>query len=112
MRSALRRLKLAGSNVESAKLTLTDATYNPGPSCDVTDLVATIDEVAGLPGDEEIMRFFAAGHLPAHLRAVSQPFAEIAATVVLTLPRSAERSVTLRKLLEAKDAAVRAALPK
>ncbi len=58
---------------------------------------------------EAIMQFFAFDHLPEHLQAVSKPFAELAETIHL-LPRNAERSVALRKLLEAKDAAVRARL--
>lgn len=56
------------------------------------------------------MRFFAVAHLPPHLRAVSEPFAALAEHIH-ALPRSAERAVALRKLLESKDAAVRAALP-
>ena len=60
---------------------------------------------------EHIMQFFAYEHLPPHLQAVSKPFGELAA-VVMTLPRNPERSVALRKLLEAKDAAVRASLAK
>lgn len=59
---------------------------------------------------EPILRFFAWQHLPSELQKVSQPFAALA-SLVHTLPRNAERSVALRKLLEAKDAAVRAALP-
>lgn len=58
---------------------------------------------------EPIMRFFKADHLSVKLQLVAQPFAELAETVH-ALPRSAERSVSLRKLLEAKDAAVRASL--
>lgn len=61
---------------------------------------------------EHIMQFFAYEHLPPHLRAVSEPFSVLAALVVDTLPRNPERTVALRKLLEAKDAAVRAALAK
>ena len=60
---------------------------------------------------EHIEQFFAFEHLPPHLQEVSKPFAELAA-VVLTLPRNPERTVSLRKLLEAKDAAVRAKLAK
>lgn len=60
---------------------------------------------------EHIEQFFAYQHLPPHLQEVSKPFAELAATV-LTLPRNPERTVALRKLLEAKDAAVRARLAK
>ena len=60
---------------------------------------------------EHIAQFFAFAHLPAHLQAVSKPFGELA-EAVLTLPRNPERTVALRKLLEAKDAAVRAVLAK
>jgi hypothetical protein len=56
---------------------------------------------------EHIAQFFAYEHLPPHLQEVSKPFATLAETV-LTLPRNPERTVALRKLLEAKDAAVRA----
>lgn len=59
---------------------------------------------------EPILRFFAFAHLPPHLQEVSKPFAELA-DIIMTLPRSAERTVALRKLLESKDAAVRARLP-
>lgn len=59
---------------------------------------------------EHIMQFFAYSHLPAHLQAVSEPFAALAAAIMATLPRNQERTVALRKLLESKDAAVRAKL--
>ena len=59
---------------------------------------------------EHILQFFAWGHLPPHLADVSKPFSETAAWIVTTLPRNPERTVALRKLLEAKDAAVRARL--
>jgi hypothetical protein len=62
--------------------------------------------------NEHIMQFFAFDHLPDHLQAVSRPFGELANVVVNTLPRNPERTVALRKLLEAKDAAVRALLAK
>jgi hypothetical protein len=61
---------------------------------------------------EHIMQFFAWGHLPAHLAAVSRPFGELAEHMHATLPRNPERSAALRKMLEAKDAAVRALLAK
>jgi hypothetical protein len=54
------------------------------------------------------LRFFDASHLPAHLAEVVQPFAQLAA-VVVTVP-GPETTVCLRKLLEAKDCAVRAAI--
>lgn len=58
------------------------------------------------------MQFFEYAHLPAHLQAVSKPFGELAEKVVADIPRNPERTVALRKLLEAKDAAVRAFLAK
>lgn len=61
---------------------------------------------------EHIMQFFAYAHLPERLANVSQPFAEMADKIVAQLPRNPERTVALRKLLEAKDAAVRAMVAK
>jgi hypothetical protein len=60
---------------------------------------------------DPILKFFAYEHLPAHLQEHSRPWCELARRLVDTLPPSPERSVALRKLLEGKDAAVRAALP-
>lgn len=62
-------------------------------------------------GPSPILRYFDADHLPGDLREVSIQFQVVAQWVEHTLPASAERSTALRKLLEAKDAAVRAALP-
>lgn len=60
---------------------------------------------------DPILRFFSFSHLPARLQAQSKPFYDLARHLVETLPRNAERTVALRKLLESKDCAVRAALP-
>lgn len=58
-----------------------------------------------------IIRFFAYAHLPeGPMRDTSQKFCELAQHVDAFLPDSAEKSVALRKLLEGKDAAVRAAM--
>lgn len=62
--------------------------------------------------DPVILQFFAYEHLPPLLSAVSRPFATLAQGVVNTLPDNEEREVALRKLLEAKDAAVRAMVAK
>jgi hypothetical protein len=61
---------------------------------------------------DHIMQFFAFAHLPENLQEVSRPFGEMAERIEATLPRNPERTVALRKLLEAKDAAVRALLAK
>ncbi len=60
--------------------------------------------------NEYLLQFFAYQHLPAHLQAISKPFGELAEQIVATLPRNPERTTALRKLLEAKDCAVRAQL--
>jgi hypothetical protein len=57
-----------------------------------------------------MLQFFDFQHLPKHLAEISAPFASLAHSIVLTLPRNPERTVALRKLLEAKDCAVRARL--
>jgi hypothetical protein len=59
---------------------------------------------------EPIMQFFRFGHLPAELQIFSRPFWELANMIVVEYPRNPERTVALRKLLEAKDAAVRSTL--
>lgn len=64
------------------------------------------------PEREHIAQFFAFAHLPAHLQEISKPFGDLAQQIIDTLPRNPERTVALRKLLEAKDAAVRAKLAK
>jgi hypothetical protein len=61
---------------------------------------------------DHIMQFFAYSHLPPAMQAVSKPFGDLAEELVRTLPRNPERTVALRKLLEAKDAAVRAFIAK
>ena len=60
---------------------------------------------------DPMLRFFRWQHLPPHLQVVSRPFGELAEQLVANLTPCAERTVALRKLLESKDAAVRAALP-
>lgn len=64
------------------------------------------------PATQAILRFFEYDHLPRPLRDVSKGFHDLAWNLAenpnLDGP---ELTVGLRKLLEAKDAAVRAALP-
>ena len=57
-----------------------------------------------------LLQFFAYGHLPPHLAMVSKPFADVAHDLVRELPDNPERTTALRKLLEAKDCAVRASI--
>lgn len=78
----------------------------------------------GQPPHEPMLQFFRYQHLPPHLAAISRPFCQLAHAIVkgdssgselgsafgLGLRRNPERTEALRKLLEAKDAAVRTAL--
>jgi len=56
------------------------------------------------------MKHFAFEHLPAKLQSVSMPFHGLAVTICKCIDPGPERTVALRKLLEAKDCAVRAKL--
>lgn len=67
---------------------------------------------APIPTMLPIMQFFAYAHLPPPLQAVSAPFGLLAEQVVHALPNNPERDEALRKLLEAKDCAVRALIYK
>lgn len=60
--------------------------------------------------DEPMLQFFTYTHLPEHLQGVSASFCSLAKALVEFLPRNPERTVALRKLLEAKDCAVRAVI--
>lgn len=57
---------------------------------------------------DPILRYFHFAHLPEHLKLVSIKFFELVCFMIAVVPRNAERTAALRKLLEAKDAAVRA----
>jgi hypothetical protein len=61
--------------------------------------------------DEPLFRFFKYEHLPAFLQGASKPFHALAEHIILNVPRCPERTVGLRKLLEAKDCVVRACIP-
>lgn len=57
-----------------------------------------------------IIKYFAFAHLPAHLQGVSKPVGQLAEQLDQLLPDGPEKSAGMRKLLEAKDCFVRAAL--
>lgn len=59
-----------------------------------------------------ILQFFEYQHLAAPLQDISKPFCELAHAMNAFLPDNPEKSAALRKILEAKDCAVRAKLCK
>jgi hypothetical protein len=61
------------------------------------------------PSIKHVLQFFTYQHLPVSLQKSSRPFAELAEQIA-SRSNNQETTVALRKLLEAKDAAVRAEL--
>lgn len=55
-----------------------------------------------------LVKYFAFAHLAGPLRHVSEIFAHTAESLIATVPDGPELTVALRKLVEAKDCAVRA----
>ncbi len=98
-----------------------EITVNAVPSEETKAWVAEVremlDRLENLPPKppedppEDPLKYFSFEHLPAGtMRDMSVQFYNLAKHVQARLPYGAERSVALRKLLEGKDAAVRAAM--
>lgn len=62
------------------------------------------------PGTAHLLQMFEYDHLDGHLRYVSSQFADLAGCMVRELQDGPELTAGLRKLLEAKDCAVRQAV--
>jgi hypothetical protein len=69
------------------------------------------DQMEASP-NEPMLQFFQYKHLPEKLQESSKIFCDLAVEIVDKFPRNPERTVALRKLLEAKDAGVRSLLYK
>jgi hypothetical protein len=64
------------------------------------------------PATIQLLELFEFKHLPDHLQLISVPFHDLAWSVAqLPTERGAEQTTCLRKLLEAKDCAVRMGVP-
>ena len=85
-------------------------TLNPNlpPATVGTDAVTRTGTANAVP--DPILKFFNCSHLPPRLQATSEPFYNLAHEMNGMLPDSAEKFAGLRKLLEAKDCFVRAAM--
>lgn len=59
-----------------------------------------------------LLQFFGYKHLPPSLQEVSRPFGDLAIEMDALLPENPEKTAALKKLLEAKDCAVRAVIYK
>ena len=80
------------------------------PLLEQSRLLALRKGGSSMSDTEPMMQFFAYAHLREDLQTISRPFGDLADWLTQTLPRNPERTVALRKLLEAKDCAVRARL--
>lgn len=64
------------------------------------------------PSTAQLLELFAYEHLPEHLQEISKPFHDLANLVAQQYTqRGTEQTTCLRKLLEAKDCAVRMKVP-
>jgi hypothetical protein len=96
---------------EEVKNLPADRSFQPTPEIPGQDSLFPQPEHQLNQLGNSIMRFFSYDHLPeGYLKGTSRAFAELAKKVEGGLPNGPEKSTALRKLLEAKDAAVRAAL--
>lgn len=57
-----------------------------------------------------LIEYFEFSHLPPHLQKISKPFSELANFMMIALNNDSESTTMMRKLLEAKDCAVRSAV--
>ncbi|MER9628395.1 hypothetical protein [Mesorhizobium sp. M0296] len=85
-----------------------DRTVSPFDLVEIWAVEGPKDE----PPPEHVMQFFEFSHLPPTLKEISRPFSQMAEDIVRKLPRNQQRTMALNKLLEAKDAAVRAFIAK
>lgn len=70
----------------------------------------TEEQLVEAERDLPVRKFFSYAHLPPHLASGSRPFCELAYHVIATIKRTAERTIALRRILDAKDQAVRCLL--
>lgn len=76
------------------------------------DQEVDVDDYDELVKKYQVLKWFKYQHLPPALQEISRGYCELAFAEARRIPVSnAETAVALRKLLEAKDAAVRASVP-
>lgn len=63
-----------------------------------------------MSGPDDVLQYFVYDHLPEEFQGVSKWFYSLAIDIVQSIPRCPQRTIALNKLLECKDAAVRAAM--
>lgn len=94
----------------AAPIEMEAAETDSGDEIVMAEMDSHLDGPKQHPSVTHIMQYFEARHLPPKLAPVSMACGDLARLMVSQLPPSPELTVGLRKLLEAKDAFVRAAL--
>lgn len=89
---------------------VTERPTEPAMPASPTGVSIVMDLSQRHPGTAGIARFFDYEHLPARLQEISGPCHDLAEVMIRNLPDGPELTAGLRKLLEAKDCFVRAAL--
>lgn len=84
----------------------------PEESVFTADQFNAVSDLLKTKNDDHVVQFFAFEHLKPPLKDISFVFARQALFILENCPRNPERTVALRKLLESKDAAVRARFAK
>lgn len=115
----IRALNRIGIMAKGALAYTSDFTYNTETilreALDDVEEIQRKQRLTIVKGDpvettEPMLQFFQYEHLPSHLKEPSKLFCVLALEIVNRFPRNPERTVALRKLLEAKDAGVRSFL--
>ena len=73
----------------------------------MTDNEIRFQQLDQLQEEEPLLRWFSAAHLPPKLKGMMMSFDDLARTIVVHTPKSAERTVALRKLIESSNCAIR-----
>ncbi len=81
-----------------------------GPSPEPGGKTIEVETGVSFIAQERMLKWFECAHLPEPLKAISQRFRDLAILLCDVIEPGPERTISLRKLLEAKDAAVRAKL--
>jgi len=111
-------IALSQHNIDFIRSLLDGVDYGGG--CSEQDAIAFIRNLVTMEvrmftdeqiKEDPILKYFSYAHLKPEFQKVSALFADTAKVILSNVPRNAERTVALRKLLEAKDAAVRASVP-
>jgi hypothetical protein len=89
----------------------------PSPLVDLLSIEEMLKKQDARPSYDKapphpLLQFFQYNHLPENLRPTSKLFHDLAHSLDEFLPTNSEKTTALRKLLEAKDCAVRALIYK